>query len=140
MNHTGAEDTENARSKATGDTESTRVVIGAAIEVHRVLGPGLLESVYQAALAYELQVRGLEFAIRKQTPVRCKGRTIGASFVADTIVESRSLLELKSVRRVETVHEAQILSCLRLAKIRSGPISNFRSATMRDGIRRLVPD
>jgi GxxExxY protein len=101
-------------------------VIGAAIEVHRLLGPGLLESVYELALAYELTLRGLSFVQQVDLPLRYKGKELSCGFRLDMVVERTLLLELKAVERVLAVHEAQLLTYLRLSGIRVGLLLNVQ--------------
>jgi len=112
-------------------------VIGLAIEVHRVLGPGLLESIYGAALSTELELRGIRFEQQKLLPVYYRGRIIG-EFRADLIVENALLLELKSVARHESVFEAQVLSYLKISGLRVGLLLNFNTCLLKDGIKRFI--
>jgi GxxExxY protein len=115
-----------------------RVVVDAAVHVHQVLGRGLLESVYEIALAFELQRRGLEVARQVPIDVVYEDLRIDHGFRADLIVESYVLLELKSVERTARVHKRQTLTYVRLAKLRLGLLLNFGAALMKDGITRLV--
>lgn len=114
------------------------VVIGAAIEVHKNLGPGLLESIYETALAYELQK--INFDIRRQVliPVRYKEIVFTKGFLADIIVNNKVILELKSVRIVEDVHKKQLLSYLRLSNLTLGLLINFNSPYLKEGIFRVI--
>jgi GxxExxY protein len=118
--------------------ELTGEIIGAAIEVHRHLGPGLLESAYEACLAVELESRGLHVERQMELPVRYKGRRIDAGYRIDLIVNKQVILELKSVRAIEPIHEAQLLTYLRLAEKRYGLLQNFNVQVMKQGIRRLL--
>jgi GxxExxY protein len=118
--------------------ELTGEIIGAAIEVHRHLGPGLLESAYEACLAIELESRGLQVERQKELPVRYKGRQIDAGYRIDLLVNGQVILELKSVRAIEPIHEAQLLTYLRLAEKRYGLLLNFNVPVMKQGIRRLL--
>lgn len=113
-------------------------VIGCAIEVHRELGPGLLESIYQSALAIELAEAGL--SVEREAPilVRYKGRQLDEGFRADLIVEGRVILELKSVESVKEVHKKQLQSYLKLTGLRLGYLLNFNTPIMRNGIIRCV--
>ena len=115
----------------------TYKIIGAAIEVHRVLGPGLLESLYEEALCIELEERNLRFERQKLLEIDYKGRNIGTFFV-DIMVENRVILELKAVKKLLPVHEAQLLCYLRLTDLRIGLLINFNVATLRQGIKRMA--
>ena len=116
----------------------TRELIGAAIEVHRELGPGLLESAYQACLVYEVAQRGLAIETQKALPVIYRGIRVDAGYRVDMLVEGVVLVELKSVGKLERIHEAQVLSYLRLSGLTVGLLINFNVERLRDGIRRLV--
>ena len=119
--------------------ELTQGIIGAAIEVHRALGPGLLESAYEACLAWELEQSGL--AVRRQVllPVTYKEAVlIDAAYRIDLIVEERLVVELKTVEKVLPLHEAQLLTYLRLSGIKTGLLINFLSPTIRAGLKRMV--
>ncbi len=112
-------------------------IIGCAIEVHRVLGPGLLESSYESALAIEMTDAGLRFERQMVVPVAYKGRAIGEHRL-DFLVEDDVILELKSVERFDPVFEAQLLTYLRLTGKHRGLLINFNSRLLKDGIRRYV--
>jgi GxxExxY protein len=116
----------------------TGAVIGAAIEVHRILGPGLLESVYQEALSHELGLRGIPFEVQVKVPIEYKGRILGDDLKMDVVVDGRVVLELKSVDRLDPIHEAQLLTYLRLSRIQVGLLINFNVRVLKDGIRRRV--
>lgn len=116
----------------------TSAVIGAAIEVHKALGPGLLESAYGACLAAELRERGIEFQQEVPLPVRFKGHTLEVGYRLDFVVEGQVIVELKAVERIMPVHEAQLLTYLKLSSIRTGLLLNFNAPYMRDGIVRRV--
>jgi GxxExxY protein len=103
----------------------TRAVIGAAIEVHRALGPGLLESAYEACLVHELTALGFAVARQVELPVAFKGLRVDAGYRIDLVVEGSLVIEIKSVEKVLTMHEAQLLTNLRLSKIKTGLILNF---------------
>jgi GxxExxY protein len=118
--------------------ELTEQIIGAAIEVHRAIGPGLLESIYEAALSYELHQRGLGFERQAQLPVVYKGVALGHALAADLVVESRVIVEIKAVELVARVHHAQLLTYMRLAGVRVGLLVNFNAPTIRDGLHRRV--
>jgi GxxExxY protein len=116
----------------------TGTVIGAAIEVHRVLGPGLLESVYERCLCRELTLRGMTPERQVQLPVVYKGEDVGCEFFMDIVVENRLVLELKTVERFEPIHTAQLITYLKLSRIRLGLLINFNVPVLRDGIKRVI--
>jgi GxxExxY protein len=110
-------------------------IIGCAIEVHRHLGPGLLESIYESALCIELKLAGLAYERQKPVPVAYKGHTLGEHRL-DILVEDIVILELKSVERFDPVFEAQILSYLRMTGKPIGLLINFNTRLLKDGVRR----
>ena len=116
----------------------SRKVIGSAIEVHRALGPGMLESVYQKCLGRELALRGLDCKEEVPLAVHYKGLDFEAPFRLDLLVEGKVIVELKAVERILPVHEAQLLSYLRLAGLKLGLLVNFNVPVMKSGIRRIV--
>lgn len=116
----------------------TQTVIGLAIEVHKQLGPGLLESAYEACLCYELSEKGISFDRQVDLPVSYKSIEIGAGYRLDIVVENKLIIELKTVERILPVHEAQLLTYLKFSGIRTGLILNFNAAVLKDGIRRLA--
>ncbi|HEX9248269.1 MAG TPA: GxxExxY protein [Gemmatimonadaceae bacterium] len=118
------------------DNELTHTIIGAAIEVHRQLGPGLLESAYEECLARELTVRGLGYQRQKAVPVVYKEVKLECGYRMDILVEDRIVLELKSVEALNPVHEATILTYLRLSGRSLGLLINFNVAILKDGIHR----
>ncbi|TFY97608.1 GxxExxY protein [Ramlibacter humi] len=118
--------------------EITREVIGAAMDVHRAFGVGLLESAYAAALAHELELRGLRFAREVPIAATYKGISVGVGYRADFIVEDSIVLELKAVEVLLPTHRAQLLSYLRLADFKLGLLINFHDAPLTRGIRRVV--
>jgi len=113
-------------------------VIGAAIEVHRQLGPGLLESVYQFALEHELLARGISYASEVRLPVRYKGTELDGMLRMDMVVEHELVLELKSLDIVHAVHHAQVLTYLRLGGFSRGLLINFNVSRLANGVRRFV--
>jgi GxxExxY protein len=115
----------------------TSRVIGAAIEVHKIMGPGLLESIYEAALCIEFDDRGIKHARQVRIPAYYKGRPLG-KYEIDLIVEDSVVIELKSVSQMTAVFEAQLLTYLRLTGKRVGLLINFNSALLKDGIIRRV--
>ncbi|WP_295585639.1 GxxExxY protein [uncultured Lamprocystis sp.] len=114
------------------------VVVDAAIEVHRILGPGLLESAYEAALAYELGLRGITVERQVLLPVHYKGEYLDAGFRLDLVVGKLLIVELKAVQHIEPIHEAQLLTYLRLSGRWLGLLLNFNVPLMKNGIRRMV--
>jgi GxxExxY protein len=124
-------DTET-RSKLLHD-ELTEKIIGAAIEVHRALGSGLLESAYEECLCRELDLRGLKFHRQVPLPVEYKGVKLDCGYRLDLIVQDEVILELKCIERVLSVHEAQLLTYLKLTGKRVGLIVNFKVATLMKG-------
>jgi GxxExxY protein len=115
----------------------TERVIGCAIEVHKVLGPGLLESIYEGALCVELSRRGLSYSRQAPVPVTYKGEPI-ADFRLDLVVEDRVVVEIKAVERLDPVFDAQLLSYLRLTGRHVGLLINFNSRLLKQGLKRLV--
>src|SRR5262245_19238458 len=103
----------------------TEGVIGAAIEVHRILGPGLLESVYQKCLCHELTLRGIPFRPQVELPINYKGTNLGCDLFMDVVVEDDLVIELKAVDKLAPIHEAQLLTYLRLSGIHRGLLINF---------------
>ncbi len=116
----------------------TGQIIGAGIEVHRQLGPGLLESAYRECLCWELHHRGLALERERALPLIYKGVHVEAGYRLDLIVEQRVLVELKAVERLAPVHTAQILTYLKLTGLRVGLLMNFNAEVLRDGIIRVV--
>ncbi len=115
----------------------TYQIIGAAIEVHRELGPKLLENIYEEALCIELDLRQLNYERQKKIELDYKGHRVGTFFV-DIIVENSVIIELKSVANLAPVHEAQLISYLKLTKLRRGLLINFSVATLKEGIKRIT--
>jgi GxxExxY protein len=115
----------------------TSDIIGAAIEVHRFLGPGLLESTYEACLSYELRLRNLKVEQQKPLPIVYKNVMLECGYRLDLLVEDQVVVELKSVHELAPVHEAQLLSYLRLRGGGRGLLINFNVKLLKDGVRRL---
>lgn len=113
-------------------------VIGAAIEVHRELGPGLLESAYRDCLCFELLKRGIPYEKEKPVPVVYKGNVIECGFRADIIVMGELILELKAVGNLAPIHTAQLLTYLKLTGCKIGLLINFNTTKLMDGIKRVV--
>ena len=116
----------------------TREIIGAAIAVHRELGPGLLESAYETCLAYELTQRGLRVEQQKPLPVVYREVHLECGYRLDLVVEDTVIVELKSVENLAAVHQAQVLSYLRLANRQVGLLINFNEKVLMNGVHRLV--
>jgi GxxExxY protein len=117
----------------------TQTIIGIAIYVHRKLGPGLLESVYNQCLSHALEQNGLGIQREVPLPLIFDGLRLDKGYLADLIVEGTALLEIKSIERILPVHEAQTRTYLRLSRCRVGLLMNFNSVMLKDGIRRFVP-
>jgi GxxExxY protein len=116
----------------------TQDVIGAAIEVHRILGPGLLESAYEHALCHELSLRAIGFRRQVDVPVVYKGLSLGSALRMDLLVDERLVLEVKAIERTLAVHESQLLTYLRLSGYRVGLLINFNVPVLKAGILRKV--
>jgi len=116
----------------------TRVIIGAAIEVHRTLGPGLLESAYHVCLARELELERVPFKFKWPLPLEYKGLKLNKGYEIDLLVADSVVIEIKSVASIHPVHEAQLLTYMRLAGMKVGLLLNFNEAVLKDGIRRRV--
>lgn len=112
-------------------------VIGCAIEVHKQLGPGLLESAYEHSLAHELSLAGLKFKLQEPIHIKYKGVILNCGYRADLIIENRLLIELKAVEQINKLHEAQIITYLKLTNLSTGLILNFNTRILKDGIRRF---
>jgi GxxExxY protein len=121
----------------TGDA-LTRRIIGLAIEVHRHLGPGLLESAYEQCLSYELTAAAIPHECQVPLPVAYKDTRVDLALRADVVVADEVLLELKAVERLLPVHEAQVLTYLRMTRFRIGLLINFHALRLKDGLRRFV--
>jgi GxxExxY protein len=132
MNH---KDTETQRRRL---NELSNRVIGLCIEVHRELGPGLLESAYEEALAYELSQAGLVFERQRDTPLRYKEANLDCGYRLDLIVERELIIELKTVSEVLPIHHAQLLTYLKLEQQPLGLLINFHVPVLKQGIRRVV--
>ncbi len=116
----------------------TQKVIGAAIEVHKHLGPGLLESAYEECMCHELTLRGSAFDRQMPLPVRYKGVKLDCGYRLDIVVQNMLILELKACEKIEPIHRAQLLTYLKLSGIRLGLLLNFGVPVMKDGIVRIV--
>lgn len=119
-----------------GENSLTGKIIGAAIEVHRALGPGLLESAYETCLAYELRLRKLKIESQKAMPIFYKDVMLDCGYRADVIVNDKVVVEIKSIAGISGIHEAQLMSYLKLSDYRYGLLINFNVKLLREGIRR----
>jgi GxxExxY protein len=113
-------------------------IIGAAIEVHKALGPGLLESAYEECLCHELILRDFETERQKPLPLSYKGKTLDCGYRMDLVVEHLIIVEIKSCEKFEPIHKAQLLTYLKLSNLNLGLLLNFNVPLMRDGIMRVV--
>ncbi len=113
-------------------------VIGCAIEVHRALGPGLLESAYEQCLAHELALNGIDFKLQCPLPVRYKDVCLDCGYRIDVLVDSALIVELKSVDHIDRIHEAQLITYMKLAGVKVGLLINFNVRRLREGIKRFV--
>ena len=120
------------------DKELTEKIIACAMEVHRYLGPGLLESAYEECLCHELDLHGVSFERQRPLPLEYKGVKLDCGYRMDIVVNNRVVTELKCVERITSIHEAQLLTYLRLSKIKTGLIINFYTGVLKHGIKRLV--
>jgi GxxExxY protein len=121
-----------------GNFSLTKKIIGLAIEVHKELGPGLLENTYKQCLAYELRQSGIKFEMEKEIPVNYKGTKIECGYRVDFLIENELIIELKSVIQLIPVYEAQILTYMKHAKVRIGLLINFGEKLLRNGIKRFI--
>ena len=119
------------------DDPLTQRIIGLAIDVHRALGPGLLESAYEECLCFELTEAGLTFEQQRPLPVVYKSVKLDCGYRLDVVVEQRVVLEIKAVESLLPIHKAQLLTYLKLSGISAGLLMNFNSVVLKDGLRRL---
>ncbi len=120
-----------------GENSLTGKIIGAAIDVHRTLGPGLLESAYEACLVYELRLRKLKIESQKAIPIFYKDVMLDCGYRADLIVNNQVIVEIKSIAGISGIHEAQLMSYLKLSDCRYGLLINFNVKLLHEGIRRF---
>jgi GxxExxY protein len=132
VHHRGTEDTEGPSSHQTYD------ILGAAIQVHRHLGPGLLESAYERCLSRELLLRGIPFQRQVPLPVEYRGLQLDCGYRLDIVVAGSVIVEVKAVRKVLPIHRAQVLTYLKLTKYRLGLLINFNVETLRSGVYRII--
>jgi len=116
----------------------TEQIIGSAIEVHRILGPGLLESAYQECMSLEFEIRGIAARPKHPLPLNYKGHRLKKNYEIDLLVEDQVVVELKSVQALDKLHEAQLLTYLKLGGWKVGLLINFNVPVLKDGIRRMV--
>ena len=116
----------------------TGEVIGAAIEVHKALGPGLLESAYEECLSRELDLRNIPYERQKELPVEYKGAKLGCGYRLDIVVANKLIIELKTCESLEPIHEAQLLTYLKLTGIKVGLLINFNVPVLKEGLKRLA--
>lgn len=120
------------------EDEIAKVIVNAAYQVHIELGPGLLESAYEACLIYELQKAGLEVSSQIELPVIYKDVSLNCSYRIDILVESKVIIEVKSVSVLKEIHLAQMITYLKLSNCKLGLLINFNEAKIKDGIRRVI--
>ena len=123
-----------------GANKITAEIIGAAIEVHKALGPGLLESAYEECLCHELGLRGVSFERQVLLPLEYKGIKLDCGYRIDLVVENQIIVELKTVNRIDPIHEAQLLTYMRLRNEWLGLIINFSVPVLKNGIKRIIDD
>jgi GxxExxY protein len=138
MKNFNAECAEDAEGRRVNLNEISRSIIGAAVEVHRTLGPGLLESVYEEALALELSLRALDVQRQIEVPLTYKGKQLHSRLRLDLLVAGTIIVEVKSVEGILKIHAAQLLSYLRLADKRLGLLINFNVSKLLGGVHRVV--
>ena len=115
-------------------------IIGAAVEVHKALGPGLLESAYEECLCHELDLRNIAFERQKSLPLAYKEKHLDCGYRSDIVVENRIILELKTCEKIEEIHKAQLPTYLKISGLKLGLLFNFNAPVMKDGILRMVND
>lgn len=118
--------------------ELSSQIIGAAMDVHREIGPGLLESAYEECLSYELILRGLSIARQKPLPLKYKNTSLDCSYKLDLVVGNLIIVEIKAVETILPIHEAQLLSYLKISGLKLGLLINFNVKLLRNGIRRII--
>jgi GxxExxY protein len=131
---------ENINERRDRLNHQSNIIIGAALEVHRELGPGMLESAYESCLAFELSRRGLSFEQQKPLPLMYKQTRLACGFRLDLLVENEIIVEVKATERLERVHLAQLRHYLKQLKLNLGLLINFNVRLLRDGIKRVVSD
>jgi GxxExxY protein len=135
---TESEEIKGLDARAYPEKDLTEKIIGAAIEVHKHLGPGLLESVYQACLAREMALRGIQFEQEKSIPVIYKGVKLDCGYRLDFFIESKVIVELKAVDAMIDAYKAQLLTYLKITDCKVGLLINFNTPVLKNGIKRLI--
>jgi GxxExxY protein len=120
------------------ENEISQAVVAATIEVHRILGPGLLESVYEEALCHEMELRAVSFKRQLPVPIRYKGVSLATDLRLDLLVEDKVIVEIKAVEETKPIHKVQVLTYLRLSDKRLGLLINFHVPVVKEGISRIV--
>lgn len=118
--------------------ELSNKVIGCAIKVHKELGPGLLESAYEKCLSYELVIANISHSMQKELPIEYKKIKLDCGYRIDIVIEDKIIVELKSIEKVLPIHEAQLLTYMKLSGIKIGLLINFNACKLKDGIKRFV--
>ena len=136
FHHEGTKDTKEG--KGLEFEGLSRQVIGCAIEVHKALGPGLLESAYEECLAHELGLQGITYRRQHPVPIEYKGVRLDCGYRIDVLVGDQLILELKAVEKLLPIHEAQLLTYMRIARVPVGLLINFNVPRLREGIKRFV--
>jgi GxxExxY protein len=132
IHHRGTEDTEGSSRYRTHD------IVGAAIEVHRRLGPGLLESAYETCLCKELSLRGISFQRQVPLPISYRGLELDCGYKLDIVINQSVIIEVKAISKVLPVHRAQVLTYLKLTNLRLGLLINFNVEVLRSGLYRII--
>lgn len=120
------------------ENELSNLIIGCAIEVHRTLGPGLLESVYENCLLYELEEKGIFVERQVELPIEYKDKNLEVGYKIDLLVENKVIIELKSVKEIQPIHVAQLMTYLKLSDKKLGLLINFNEVKLVDGLKRIV--
>ena len=138
MDRKARQDRQERQEPSAATNAVARQVVDAGLKIHKALGPGLLESVYEACLVHELQGRGL--GVRRQVPIRIEyeGLRLDGGYRLDLLIDDEVIVEVKAVETMLRLHEAQLLTYLKLSELRLGLLINFNVALFRDGVRRLV--
>jgi GxxExxY protein len=138
LHHEGTKDTKVTKDHKASALALSHEIVGSAIEVHRFIGPGLLESIYEGALSRELTLRNISFERQVALPVNYKGQLLDCSVKLDLLVDKTVIGEVKAVEKLITVHRAQLLTYLRLQNLWLGLLINFNVEVLRDGVRRVL--
>lgn len=120
------------------ENEISKIIVDRAFKIHKRLGPGLFESVYQGALAYELKKSGLEIETEKDIPIHYEDMVFDKGFRADIVVNNKVIIELKSIKKLEDVHFKQLLTYLKLSGLKLGLLINFNETLLKNGIKRII--